>query len=391
MLLSRERAVATLPPWISDSNTDTMKISQVVNSTDDPLIGTDAWTTSISVEGKPAVFPCIITALGDWKFDREGQPWRSMSVFVPGFNAGSNIAVSANTVFVDPECTDRVDAGAPPAPRLWNAVGAGATVELVKSPPTAEEVLSAMVSLGHDGTAATAASVAAQIDFAKLPACVDRELGIRVSVDDRLTGAQRKHPVIGVNGRVFAHLGDPSTTGQDGFYEFRARGVLFHDNDKDPFAFAVADPSQGYFFVSCSAQPEGIRYMYGTSEADSKRLGIDGLSSSKEKEVIQSILEHARLHEAAGIACRTREPGPEGVDYAIGQRFTFEPGQRVVANGYPGAVKRMYTEGMVEVRLEAGLVCVPASYPDCYPLERPTAAKSTGMPGTESAPTGPDL
>ncbi|MEX3556207.1 MAG: hypothetical protein VB131_06395 [Burkholderia gladioli] len=366
-----------------------MKISQVVNATDDPLIGADAWTTSISVEGKPAVFPCIITALGDWKFDREGQPWRSMSVFVPGFNAGSNIPVNANTVFADPECTNRVDVGAPPAPRLWNAVGAGTTVELVKSPPTAEEVLSAMVALGHDGTAAMAASVAAQIDFTKLPACVDRELGIRVSVDDRLTGAQRKHPVIGVNGRVFAHVGDPSTTGQDGFYEFRARGVLFHDNDKDPFAFAVANPSQGYFFVSCSAHPDGIRYMYGTSEADSKRLGIDGLSSNKEKEVIQSILEHARLQEASGIACR--KPEPEGLHYAIGQRFTFEPGQRVIANGYPGAVKGMYTEGMVEVRLDAGLVCVPASYPDCYPSDRPDPANLPRMPSTESTPAGPDL
>ncbi|CAJ6624428.1 Uncharacterised protein [Burkholderia pseudomallei] len=396
-----------------------MKTTQARSEAADPLIGVDAWTTSISVEGKRAIFPCTVTAVGDWKFDREGKPWRSMSVFVPGFNAGGNIVVNADTVFSDPECKSRVDVGAPPAPRRWSGVVAASTVELVNSPPTPEEVLAAMTSLGHDGTAAEAASIAAQIDFAQRPVCVDRELGVRVNVEDQLTGARRKYPVIGVNGRSFAHVCDPAVTRQDGFYELRARGILFHDDNKEPFAFAVANPSQGYFFVSCSAHPEGIRYMYGTSEADSKRLGIDGLSSSKEKEVIHSILEHARLHEtriaaegidlidgqevgsvspeqlqpqeAVGIACRKHESEPEGLHYAIGQRFTFEPGQPVIANGYPGAVKRMYTEGMVEVRLDAGLVCVPASYPDCYPSDRPDPANPPRMPSTESTPAGPDL
>lgn len=53
--------------------------------------------------------------------------------------------------------------------------------------------------------------------------------------------------------------------------------------------------------------------------------------------------------------------------FAIGHRFTFAPGQAVTCNGYPGTVKRMYSEGMVEVRVPGGLVCVSASYPDCYP------------------------
>jgi preprotein translocase subunit YajC len=39
---------------------------------------------------------------------------------------------------------------------------------------------------------------------------------------------------------------------------------------------------------------------------------------------------------------------------------TFKPGQQVTANGgYPGRVVRMYSKGMVEVRLASGLVCVP--------------------------------
>lgn len=54
--------------------------------------------------------------------------------------------------------------------------------------------------------------------------------------------------------------------------------------------------------------------------------------------------------------------------YAVGQRFTFEHGQAVNCNGYPGTVQGMYSEGMVNVRLASGLVCVPASFPDCYPV-----------------------
>lgn len=53
--------------------------------------------------------------------------------------------------------------------------------------------------------------------------------------------------------------------------------------------------------------------------------------------------------------------------FTLGQKIQFEPGQKVICNGYPGAVVRMYSEGMVEVRLPGGVVCVSASYPDCYP------------------------
>ena len=53
--------------------------------------------------------------------------------------------------------------------------------------------------------------------------------------------------------------------------------------------------------------------------------------------------------------------------YPVGKVFAFNPGDPVIANGYPGTVVRMYSEGMVEVRLPGGLVCIPASYPDCYP------------------------
>lgn len=53
--------------------------------------------------------------------------------------------------------------------------------------------------------------------------------------------------------------------------------------------------------------------------------------------------------------------------YAIGQKFKFAPGDKVICNGYAGAAIRMYSEGMVEVRLARGSVCSSSSYPDCFP------------------------
>lgn len=40
---------------------------------------------------------------------------------------------------------------------------------------------------------------------------------------------------------------------------------------------------------------------------------------------------------------------------------TFQTGQKVTTSGFKGVVVRMYSAGMVEVRLASGLVCVPAS------------------------------
>lgn len=53
--------------------------------------------------------------------------------------------------------------------------------------------------------------------------------------------------------------------------------------------------------------------------------------------------------------------------FEIGKKFEFKRGDRVICNGYPGRVIQMYCEGMVEVRMESGVVCVSANFPDCYP------------------------
>ena len=57
--------------------------------------------------------------------------------------------------------------------------------------------------------------------------------------------------------------------------------------------------------------------------------------------------------------------------YVLGQTFAFTPDQVVICNGYPGRISQILTgelEGMVEVKLASGYVCVSACYPNCYPV-----------------------
>lgn len=64
------------------------------------------------------------------------------------------------------------------------------------------------------------------------------------------------------------------------------------------------------------------------------------------------------------------------IGYSRGQKFDLKSGDRVMCNGFYGRVIRKYCEGMVEVRLARGEVCVSASYPDCYPVaEQPDRDK----------------
>lgn len=69
--------------------------------------------------------------------------------------------------------------------------------------------------------------------------------------------------------------------------------------------------------------------------------------------------------------------------YSVGQRFQFAPGQAVVCNGHPGTVVSMYSEGMVEVRLPGGLVCVCASFPDCYPRSAEASPQPERQPDAD--------
>ena len=58
--------------------------------------------------------------------------------------------------------------------------------------------------------------------------------------------------------------------------------------------------------------------------------------------------------------------------FTPGQRFLFTVGQAVICNGFPGNIGRVcegQLAGMVEVRLDRGLVCVSASFPEVYPAK----------------------
>lgn len=57
-------------------------------------------------------------------------------------------------------------------------------------------------------------------------------------------------------------------------------------------------------------------------------------------------------------------------NHTAGQRFDFKRNDPVICNGYPWTITKVLDgqlEGMVEVRLPGGEVCVSASYPSCYP------------------------
>lgn len=69
------------------------------------------------------------------------------------------------------------------------------------------------------------------------------------------------------------------------------------------------------------------------------------------------------------------------IQYTTGQRFSFKVGDKVICNGYDGAVRVVCNgqlQGMVEVQLDRGGVCTSASYPDCYP--RPQAGLACYYP-----------
>lgn len=131
---------------------------------------------------------------------------------------------------------------------------------------------------------------------------------------------------------------------------------------KSPFAHKV----NGKWYVSSHAQPqchsiEGykaqVREAYGNLRGVTfAQQGVDYENFVSEGDSLYPTLP-ADLDYSVWAAS----------EYAIGHPFHFVAGQKVICNGYPGVVQGMYCPGMVEVRLEAGPVCVSSSYPDCFP------------------------
>ena len=73
--------------------------------------------------------------------------------------------------------------------------------------------------------------------------------------------------------------------------------------------------------------------------------------------------------------------------YNDGQKFRFTVGDKVTCNGYEGTVQEVHygqLSGMVDVRLDSGSVCVPASYPDCYPFDDDETDSNESSQGEEA-------
>lgn len=59
-----------------------------------------------------------------------------------------------------------------------------------------------------------------------------------------------------------------------GYYVRMPSGVRLHDKDGAPFVFIKRERDSG-FIVTCHETPSGIRYMFGASESDLRKLGLD--------------------------------------------------------------------------------------------------------------------
>lgn len=72
------------------------------------------WTPALNFDGQRQATPCDLTAVGDWKLDRDGKPWRAVQVSFSGYGAGGIQSVSHTKLFTDASCSEPLDVG--PAP-----------------------------------------------------------------------------------------------------------------------------------------------------------------------------------------------------------------------------------------------------------------------------------
>lgn len=106
-----------------------------------------------------------------------------------------------------------------------------------------------------------------------------------------------KAPILDINARRFVHFDNQPVEMQSGYYREKPNGILFFDNDKEPFAFAVTNPKQGLFFVSCSRHGAGVRYMHSTCSLDERRLGIEGVGMSAQRDLVCALVNQLQGKE----------------------------------------------------------------------------------------------
>ena len=78
----------------------------------------EVWTNTLNFHGERETIPCLVTALGDWKFDAEGKPWRVVQVAFAGGSTGNIQSVSHTKLFHDAACTQPLDVGPAPESRM---------------------------------------------------------------------------------------------------------------------------------------------------------------------------------------------------------------------------------------------------------------------------------
>jgi len=92
---------------------------------------------------------------------------------------------------------------------------------------------------------------------------------------------------------------------------------------------------------------------------DRLKMAIEQARESRDVALLDAAFE-AGISSAAKIAPL----------FGVGQHFDFNAGESVVANGIRGTVTKVLDgqlAGMLEVRLPGGVICVSASFPNCFP------------------------
>ncbi|WP_157763890.1 hypothetical protein [Paraburkholderia aromaticivorans] len=120
---------------------------------------------------------------------------------------------------------------------------------------------------------------------------------VQIPTDSKVHRDSRQFPVLSINGRLFGHLDEEPVTGGAGFYRHTSRGITLYKGDRMPFAYAVANDRQGYFFVTAHMTNEGVRYMFSTCSSDANYLGIHDMSCREESELASGLRKQIESFE----------------------------------------------------------------------------------------------
>jgi len=81
-----------------------------------------------------------------------------------------------------------------------------------------------------------------------------------------------------------------------GYYRKLKGGIVFLDNRKQPFAFAVQRGPEAWFVTAGKDQVSGrTRYMSGLGEYTAKQLGINTLNNSEQHRAALELKEETAL------------------------------------------------------------------------------------------------